>query len=91
MYHVSAQGIDERLINVHHDYYYYYYKTKELFGNLLDILNTILGHKYHQNYPSRVLIIERVKPKFATKSGFITFVSFNSRTRHCRRSDLVSE
>ena len=23
MYHVSAQGIDERMINVH--YYYYYY------------------------------------------------------------------
>ena len=24
MYHVSAQGIDERMINVH--YYYYYYR-----------------------------------------------------------------
>ena len=24
MYHVSAQGVDERMINVH--YYYYYYK-----------------------------------------------------------------
>ena len=23
MYHVSAQGVDERMINVH--YYYYYY------------------------------------------------------------------
>ena len=23
MYHVSAQGVDERMINVH-DYYYYY-------------------------------------------------------------------
>ena len=27
MYHVSAQGIDERMINVH--YYYYYYKVEE--------------------------------------------------------------
>ena len=25
MYHVSAQGIDERMINVH---YYYYYQSK---------------------------------------------------------------
>ena len=28
MYHVSVQGIDERMINVHYcyyDYYYYYY------------------------------------------------------------------
>ena len=26
MYHVSAQGVDERMINVHYYYYYYYYK-----------------------------------------------------------------
>ena len=25
MYHVSVQGVDERMINVHYDYYYYYY------------------------------------------------------------------
>ena len=25
MYHVSAQGADERMINVHYYYYYYYY------------------------------------------------------------------
>ena len=25
MYHLSAQGIDERMINVHYYYYYYYY------------------------------------------------------------------
>ena len=24
MYHVSAQGIDERMIKVHYYYYYYY-------------------------------------------------------------------
>ena len=24
MYHVSAQGVDERMINVHYNYYYYY-------------------------------------------------------------------
>ena len=24
MYHVSAQGVDERMINVHYDYYYSY-------------------------------------------------------------------
>ena len=33
MYHVSAQGIDERMINVH--YYYYYYRrdnTKHTFS-----------------------------------------------------------
>ena len=25
MYHVSAQGVDERMINVHYYYYYYYW------------------------------------------------------------------
>ena len=25
MYYVSAQGVDERMINVHNYYYYYYY------------------------------------------------------------------
>ena len=25
MYHVSAQSVDERMINVHYYYYYYYY------------------------------------------------------------------
>ena len=25
MYHVSDQGVDERMINVHYYYYYYYY------------------------------------------------------------------
>ena len=27
MYHVSAQGVDERMINVH---YYYYFQSREL-------------------------------------------------------------
>ena len=27
MYHVSAQGVDERMINVHYYYYYYYLLT----------------------------------------------------------------
>ena len=27
MYHVSAQGVDERMINVH--YYYYYKETRK--------------------------------------------------------------
>ena len=27
MYHVSAQGVDERMINVRYYYYYYYYYT----------------------------------------------------------------
>ena len=25
MYHVSVQGVDERMVNVHYCYYYYYY------------------------------------------------------------------
>ena len=29
MYHVSAQGIDERMINVHYYYYYYYSDTSD--------------------------------------------------------------
>ena len=28
MYHVSAQGVDEHMINAH--YYYYYYLTREI-------------------------------------------------------------
>ena len=30
MYHVSAQGVDERMINVHYYYYYYYSLSKQL-------------------------------------------------------------
>ena len=30
MYHVSIQGIDEHMINVHYYYYYYYYYYKVL-------------------------------------------------------------
>ena len=32
MYHVSAQGIDERMINVH---YYYYYYTPSMFTEIM--------------------------------------------------------
>ena len=28
VYHVSAQGVDERMMNVHYYYYYYYYYTE---------------------------------------------------------------
>ena len=42
MYHVSVQGVDERMKNVHYYYYYYYYSglaavTVEtpMFGNVL--------------------------------------------------------
>ena len=31
MYHVSAQGIDERMINVH--YYYYHEQVKDFYPN----------------------------------------------------------
>ena len=33
MYYVSAQGVDERMINVH-DYYYYYYTTQGVEGTV---------------------------------------------------------
>ena len=29
MYHVSAQSVDERIINVHYYFYYYYYYVGE--------------------------------------------------------------
>ena len=32
MYHVSAQGVDERMINVHYYYYYYYTQDGETKG-----------------------------------------------------------
>ena len=37
MYHVSAQGIDERMINVHY-YYYYYYEMDITILDRMDIL-----------------------------------------------------
>ena len=36
MYHVSAQGVDERMINVHY-YYYSHYRKIESFRNVLII------------------------------------------------------
>ena len=33
MYHVSAQGVNERMINVHYYYYYYYVEVTQV-GNL---------------------------------------------------------
>ena len=30
MYHVSAQGVDERMINVHYDYYYLLHERQNL-------------------------------------------------------------
>ena len=48
MYHVSAQGIDERMINVHYYYYYYYYYLLliELFcyAMQIKILHLIFDH-----------------------------------------------
>ena len=31
MYHVSAQGVDERMIYVHYYYYYYYFIIIKLY------------------------------------------------------------
>ena len=41
MYRVSAQGVDERMINVHYYYYYYYYFDS---GSLRPFL---LNHLFH--------------------------------------------
>ena len=35
MYHVSAQGVDERMINVH--YYYYYHPNVPKFFSLMNM------------------------------------------------------
>ena len=37
MYHVSAQGVDERMINVH--YYYYWFKGEQQLLDFMDWLN----------------------------------------------------
>ena len=34
-------------------------KSKKAVGNYWDILNAILGHKYHQNHPYRVIAREQ--------------------------------
>ena len=34
MYHVSAKGVDERMINVHYYYYYYYVNSTAHFPQL---------------------------------------------------------
>ena len=44
MHHVSAQGIDERLINVH----YYYYINMYMYNNrLTSVLNTTVTTSYN--------------------------------------------
>ena len=34
MYHVSAQGVDERMINVHYYYYYLSHTSEQRMANL---------------------------------------------------------
>ena len=41
MYHVSAQGIDERMINVH--YYYYYYMASVGWDFVLSEMSIIIS------------------------------------------------
>ena len=42
--------------------------SEEAVGNSSDILNAILGQKYHQNHPNTHN--KQIKPWFATKSEF---------------------
>ena len=58
MYHVSAQGIDERMINVH----YYYYKTIHDFVHRYNSDNSMKRHpeKLTQHSTSNVLNPQKV-------------------------------
>ena len=49
MYHVSAQGIDERMINVH-----YYYYVQQLKSNFFFMLSAPLPGPFHRQ-PVNVL------------------------------------
>ena len=50
MYHVSAQGVDERMINVH--YYYYYLLAKSLGLRTIDLLEENGGERGSDGRPS---------------------------------------
>ena len=43
MYHVSAQGVDERMINVHYYYYYHYYYSDTLLCIQYIQLNSLIS------------------------------------------------
>ena len=47
MYHVSAQGIDERMINVH--YYYYYYYRPPLTAFACSTVSRPCGNSFGEN------------------------------------------
>ena len=52
MYHVGAQGVDERMINVHYYYYYYCYfgdlwrVTRRGSGLRKDVVNQCLEFRF---------------------------------------------
>ena len=48
MYHVSAQGVDERMINIH---YYYYYTGCECCLQVTDCLGVVFVHSVIQITP----------------------------------------
>ena len=55
MYHVSAHGVDERMINVHYYYYYLRERTEdsELYCSRIKILGSCL---FLQSVPANLLV-----------------------------------
>ena len=48
MYHVSAQGVNERMINLHD--YYYYYKQQGKSGLIVSVLHFVYADLYANGY-----------------------------------------
>ena len=65
MYHVSAQGVDERVINVH----YYYYVSQQPYQSVVDLGGTRHGKETEdENHKEPCFLLavttKRVEPQF---------------------------
>ena len=89
MYHVSAQGVDERMINVHYYYYYYYYYViimSLLCNYYVDCqpLRVIIGrscHKYHFCRDKSLLLQTRLLSGQKYACRYKTFFATNTLSR----------
>ena len=76
MYHVSAQGVDERIINVQY-YYYYYYSGKHLnivytvFEAVITVSRYALEHRLNWSLGCYNRIQVNTRTPFTLVSGLL--------------------
>ena len=84
MYHVSTQGVDERMINVHYYYYYYYYLLTPslqavIFIFFKEVLNQAFSGKLFQFVrPAYNFVFQRLKTEI--KQVLYAFIQKRSET-----------